>query len=118
MGGGKLFHYLRVVVSLRKTFQGHIGSTAGGVDFLEHEGIALDIIRIACTSKVLSVRGQVVECTRIRKSCELTCKAQQNMLLCTGLDCFVDGGRCAARIVQLERGIHARWGSSRLLSPG
>jgi hypothetical protein len=37
--------------------QGHIGSNAGGVEFLEQEGIVVDIIHIASMSKVLSIRG-------------------------------------------------------------
>lgn len=52
----KMMHSFRLIEAFC-TLKGHIGSTAGGVEFLEHEGIALDIIRIACTSKVLSIRG-------------------------------------------------------------
>lgn len=45
--------------SLTRAFQGNIGATVGGLPFLEEEGIIPNILDIAETSQVLSVRGLV-----------------------------------------------------------
>lgn len=51
---------MRLICSIVWISQGHIGSASGGTEFLEHEGIVVDIIQMAAESKVLSLRGCVL----------------------------------------------------------